>query len=139
MYIIYPDRVSARLYVKAAGFWSVADALAFRERIENAFADIVAIGRPATILVDLVDFALQSTEVTEVFAPIQTALTIIPLERQAIVSPGALVALQAKRILRDAPFRLFADRAEAVEWLGWPADTLRMLDGAREVAALRRA
>jgi len=110
------DRVTRRLHLRYAGFWTVEDALHVQSQFKRAI-DIASAGGPFTLLDDLTGWGAQTQEVVEINRQFVELCRGAPILRSAMVVPSALVRMQVQRTLDDMDSALFPTFEEADAWL----------------------
>lgn len=106
-----------RLHIRYSGFWSAGNAQAALATFQSALTQAAATG-PFTLLDDLRDWSAQSGDVVEINKAFAELCAHVPILRNAMVIPQALVRSQVRRTLDGNPnCRIFEQYAEADAWL----------------------
>jgi hypothetical protein len=112
------DRVSRRLSLTFAGFWSLDDAKRIRDALLGELQAAASGGLPFTVLDDLTNFGVQTPEVCEITQQFALMYGDFPISRNAMIIPGALARLQVSRTLRHLEnCEVFPDFPSADAWL----------------------
>ena len=115
-YEITVDTIRHALRAVSRGFWDTATARAYLLELGAAAKRVAPDGVRSWWLIDLSDGTLQSREITEL---LQTSLPGLhpPGAIVAVVTPGALHAMQAKRVVADDTHQYFTAIDAAEAWL----------------------
>ncbi|WP_242123990.1 hypothetical protein [Sphingobium sp. Sx8-8] len=113
------DRQNGYVVVERTGLLSLQDARAFLDQSLQLVATMRRERGYARVLVLNRDNVVQSREVTDLFANTPSQIQG-PDDRVALVANTALTKLQADRLARGGPERVFMSEEEAVAWLREP-------------------
>lgn len=112
----FDERLSI-LTIRAENFWSRDTQKAFERDLVNQMHALRAKGRRFTVLADASAYPVQSFTVSAGFMGIVHRLDKDLLVPTAIIATGALLRLQALRVLVAPHIRVFADHPSALAWL----------------------
>ena len=112
----FDDRL-AILKIRAENFWSRDTQKAFEQALVAEMHALRDRKRPFTVFADASVYPVQSFAVSAGFMGIVHRLDRDLLVPTAIVATGALLRLQALRVLVAPHIRVFADHAAAFAWL----------------------
>ena len=117
----FDDRL-AILKIRAENFWSRDTQKAFEQALVAAMRALRDKRRRFTVLADASAYPVQSFAVSAGFMGIVHRMDRDLLLPTAIVATGALLRLQALRVLVAPHIRVFADHAAALAWLAESGD-----------------
>lgn len=110
--------ISARLLrIRLWGYWDMATTGRYRNDMGAFLRKARSLGGHFRSFVDLVDYEVQSAEVTAAHQDFLVSLNDLASERTAILVSRTLMKLQAKRITSTRTTRVFDNDAEAIAWL----------------------
>jgi hypothetical protein len=132
MFMVKAFPADARVLIVGQGTWDVAEALRFKAEVAAVLTHCGRTCGAVRMLADLTEHHLQCSRVSEVNAETAQIIKDARIERYALAVPGALLRLQARRLLCGVNFSMFANREDAAAWLDWPLDDL-----ARDLQASR--
>jgi hypothetical protein len=115
-YEIHP-RADGIIRFRLNGYWEWPTMLAFERDLEALFAQLARRGRLLASLVDGRTYATQSARVVERHRINQMRFADHWGSRSAVILPGVLAAMQARRVYSDDECGYFTDEAEAIEFL----------------------
>jgi len=111
------DESRRRLHIRYTGFWSTQGAAT----VVSIFKTVVmqaAAGGPFTLLDDLRDWSAQTGDVVEMNKAFAKFCAHVPIIRNAMAIPQALVRGQVRRTLDENPTcRIFEHFDDAAAWL----------------------
>jgi hypothetical protein len=118
MYAIAFDEKTRVLHVSCEGFWDTETAKSFCAELETTIERLrKRFGSVATFS-DSRKMQVQTPQVVAILGEMTQKQLSVPTSRVAMMPPaGVLNSMQAKRIAGHSNFRMFADEAEAWEWL----------------------
>lgn len=108
------------LHVVLRGFWDGGVMDEYMEKVRAAIGKLRRTGGCRYVLIDMVDFPIQSKAIAEGHAENLRALKRVGDARVALVMQSALSRLQAARVASDTGQRCFGTEAEARAWLFSP-------------------
>lgn len=117
MFEVTADHQSRMLRIVLRGFWSDADMARYNVEVGRTMAELRNTGGCRTILIDMVDFPIQTQAIAEAHAAKLRVVKQTTDIRVALIMPSALSRIQAARVASDTGHRTFASEGEAMAWL----------------------
>jgi hypothetical protein len=117
MFEVTADPKRQLLRIVMRGFWDAETITAYSAAMRRTMGDLQRTAGCRRILIDMVDFAIQSKEVAAGHAAYLRAVRDRSEARVALVMQSALSRLQAARVASDTGHSTFATEAEALAWL----------------------
>lgn len=117
MFDVKPDRHRHMLRIKLSGFWDGDVMRDYMCVLDSGMEELQRSGGCRSILIDMIDFAIQPKEIAEEDAANLRVVSRRGGTRVALVMQSALSKLQAARVASDTGHRTFSTEAEAVNWL----------------------
>ena len=116
------DRDTRVNHIRMEGFWTPATMAAFSAALLAKNTALHLVGNCAT-LVDLRQFPVQSSEVTNAIEAMMKRASAIFTAPIVAVTGSALTKFQTSRVLKADNIRVFLDWDEANAWLdsAWPS------------------
>lgn len=117
MFAVKPDFGRRLLHVTLRGFWDARVMADYMKNVRSALGELRRTGGCKYVLIDMVDFPIQSKAIAEGHAENLRAVKRAGDARVALVMQSALSKLQAARVASDTGHRTFGTEAEALSWL----------------------
>jgi hypothetical protein len=117
MYAIVADQELRMLRIVLRGFWTAEVMARYLSEVRRAMGSLVQTGGCKYVLIDMLDFPIQSKEIAEAHANALRAVKQTGDTRVALILQSALSRLQAARVATDTGHQSFASEAEAMAWL----------------------
>jgi len=112
------DAASRRLHLRYTGFWTIDDARQAQGIFREALQRGAGSGPSFTLLDDLSQWPAQTQEVAALNRQFVTLCRGMPISRNAMIIPGAILKLQVHRTLDNMEnCRVFPTFEQADEWL----------------------
>lgn len=117
MFEVIADHRQRLLHITMRGFWDAETMKAYMRCVRQKMAELQQTGPCKYILIDMVDFAIQSKDIAEGHAENLRVVKKRGEARVALVIQSALSKLQTARVASDTGHSTFKTEAEARAWL----------------------
>lgn len=117
MFEVKTDHGARLMRITLRGFWTAGTMAAYSKVVRDAMADLQRTGGCKSILINMVDFPIQSREIAEGHAENLRRVKERGGIRVALVMQSALSKLQTARVAADTGHLTFDTEADAVAWL----------------------
>lgn len=117
MFDITTDHERHLLRIALRGFWDDTIMASYMAEVREKGAELERTGGCKYILINMVDYEIQSKEVAEAHAENLRRVKKAGVARVALVMQSALSRLQAARVAVDTGHQAFDTEDEALEWL----------------------
>lgn len=117
LFEVNAERELRMLRIIMRGFWDAETMRAYSIEVRNKMAELMQARGCRYILIDMIDFAIQSQAIAEGHAANLRMVRDRGEARVALVMQSALSKLQAARVASDTGHKTFATVAEARAWL----------------------
>lgn len=117
MFEVTHDQRLGMLRVTLRGFWNGATMAGYTQAVQRCMADLRRTGGCKYVLINMIDFPIQSTQIADAHAANLRNVKRIAGVRVALVMQSALSRLQASRVAADTGHRTFATEDAALDWL----------------------
>lgn len=112
------NQASGRLHVKYTGFWTETDSHSSLNEFKTYTRHIVATHGRFTLLDDMSEWVPQPATVVETNTQFGHICMELPIVRNAMIIPSALIRRQVIRTVQAEQCGIFEEYAAADAWLG---------------------
>lgn len=117
MFELTADHQLRMLRIVLRGFWTEADMARYDFEVGRSMAELRNSGGCRSILIDMVDFPIQTQAIAEAHAAKLRMVKQTTDIRVALIMPSALSRIQAARVASDTGHKTFGTEGEAMAWL----------------------